>query len=49
MVLAHESRSQVMADKVFSAPRERVQKQLGELSALELQRVDEALRLWLAL
>lgn len=41
--------SQVMVDKVFSATRENIGRNIGELDTADLQRVDEALRLWLQL
>ncbi len=42
-------RSQVMVDKVFSATRESIGKDIGEFDAADMGRVDEALRLWLQL
>ena len=41
--------SQVMVDKVFSATRENIGRNIGELDTADLRRVDEALRLWLQL
>ena len=40
-------RSQVMVDKVFSAPREKVGAPVGALDGATLGRIDDALRLWL--
>ena len=42
-------RSQVMVDKVFSAPRENLGPPIGEVDPETLQGVDVALRLWLQL
>jgi len=40
-------RSQVMVDKVFSAPRGSIGGRIGELDASTMSRIDDALRLWL--
>jgi mRNA interferase MazF len=40
-------RSQIMVDKVFSAPREKVGAPIGTLDGSTLDLVDEALRIWL--
>ncbi len=41
--------SQVMVDKVFSAPRDNIGAPIGAVDPSTLQQVDEALRLWLQL
>lgn len=41
--------SQVMVDKVVSVPRSSIAKSIGRCEFGELQTVDDALRLWLAL
>lgn len=41
--------SQVMVDKVFSAPRDSVRRTIGVLDGFTMQQVTEALRLWLEL
>jgi len=41
--------SQVMVDKLVSAPRARMRELPGQLDAGDMQRVVEALRLWLQL
>ena len=43
------ARSQAMVDKITSVRRDRVGKHVGTLSAGDLERIDAALRLWLAL
>lgn len=42
-------RSQIMVDKLFSAPRANVATTIGELGPAALERLDDALRLWLQL
>ena len=42
-------RSQVMVDKVFSAPRAGIGARIGELDGATMQQLDEALRRWLQL
>lgn len=42
-------RSQVMVDKMFSAPRENIGPRIGGLDSTTMNRVDEALHLWLQL
>ncbi|MBI2896794.1 MAG: type II toxin-antitoxin system PemK/MazF family toxin [Deltaproteobacteria bacterium] len=42
-------RSQVMVDKLLSAPRASIGGRIGEIDASTMSRVDEALRLWLQL
>jgi mRNA interferase MazF len=42
-------RSQVMVDKVFSAPRTNISARIGTLDVTTLARMDDALRLWLQL
>jgi mRNA interferase MazF len=39
--------SQIMIDKLFSAPREAIDGTIGVLDSATMSRVDEALRLWL--
>ena len=41
--------SQAMVDKVTSVPRERIGGTIGVLHAVDLQAVDDALRLWMSL
>lgn len=41
--------SQVMVDKLFSAPRESIRDRVGTLDGPTMNRVSEALRLWLDL
>ena len=41
--------SEVQADKVQSLRRERIVRRLGDLSADQMEQVDQALRRWLAL
>ncbi len=43
------ARSQVMIDKLQSLRRDRIRRNVGVLSAVQLAKVDEALRLWLGL
>ena len=43
------SASQVMVDKIVSVPRTAIDRKVGGCDAAELQRVDDALRRWLAL
>ena len=43
------TRSQVMVDKLQSLRRDRIRRSVGALSAAQLAKVDEALRLWLGL
>lgn len=40
-------RSQVMVDKVFSAPRDKLGAPIGTLDGTTLGRIDDALRVWL--
>jgi mRNA interferase MazF len=42
-------KSQVMIDKLMTIRRERVGKIIGRLSGDEMERLDDSLRLWLAL
>ena len=42
-------RSQIMVDKIFSAPRDRIGKRVGQLDDPTMTQVDDALRLWLQL
>ena len=42
-------RSQVMVDKLVTISREKIAKKIGELSSLEMDKVDRALALWLDL
>jgi mRNA interferase MazF len=44
-----QSVSQVMVDKIVSVPRQAIGKTVGRCTAGEMETVDEALRLWLAL
>lgn len=44
-----KKRSQIAIDKMASVRTERVQKVIGSLSARDIQTVDRALKLWLAL
>lgn len=41
--------SQIMVDKLFSAPVESVGDTIGTMDGVTMERVDEALRLWLEL
>lgn len=40
-------RSEVMIDKMFSAPRANLGSRVGSLAMQDIRRVDDALRLWL--
>lgn len=44
-----KKRSQIAIDKLASVKAERVKEVIGHLSADDIQRVDRALKLWLAL
>jgi mRNA interferase MazF len=44
-----KKRSQIAIDKMASVRTERVQKVIGSLTARDIQAVDRALKLWLAL
>jgi mRNA interferase MazF len=41
--------SQIMVDKIFSAPRESLGEEIGAVDEATMRRVEEALRLWLEL
>ena len=41
--------SQVMIDKVMALKRERIRRRVGRLPAVEMQAIEQALRLWLGL